>query len=229
MQVQYKGETMHYFQFNIKSYQSATAHLSNLEDLAYRRLIEHYYDTEKIIPSDLGLLSRRLRIGLPELESVLSEFFTETENGWENEYCDDIINEYHAYTHRQSVNGSKGGRGLKASAKPVLSGGLAVGKPDKASAKPITNYKQETINNKTSRNNKKPVPPGFGITPELINWGKSKSVSETKLNEHMENFINQSLARDYRYVDWNAAFRNAVKANWAKLPEKREPKKFIFE
>ena len=224
---------MHYFQFNIKSYQSATAHLSNLEDLAYRRLIEHYYDTEQIISNDLSLLSRRLRIGLPELESVLREFFTETENGWQNKYCDEVIAEYHAYTLRQSVNGSKGGRGLKASAKPVLSGGLAVGKPDKASAKPITNHKQETINNKdivkNTRNNKRPVPPGFGITPDLIEWAKTKSVSESKLAEHMENFINQSLARDYRYVDWKAAFRNAVKDNWAKIPTKREPKKFIFE
>jgi len=34
---------MHYFQFNIGDYASHTRHLSLLEDLAYRRLLDLYY------------------------------------------------------------------------------------------------------------------------------------------------------------------------------------------
>ena len=139
---------MHYFQFNIKSYQAATAHLTNEEDLAYRRLLDYYYDTEKPIKAtDNPWLCRRLRVGLPELESVLKEFFVLTEEGWKNEYCDAVIAQFHAYTERQRANGSKGGRGRKADAKPEKPTAL----PDKASAKP-------TINNKPITN-KPPISP----------------------------------------------------------------------
>jgi len=34
---------MHYYQFNIGDYASHTRHLSDLEDLAYRRLLDAYY------------------------------------------------------------------------------------------------------------------------------------------------------------------------------------------
>ncbi len=138
---------MHYFQFNIKSYQAATAHLTNEEDLAYRRLIDYYYDTEKPIKAtDNPWLCRRLRVGLPELEVVLKEFFVLTEEGWRNEYCDSVIAQFHAFTERQRANGRKGGRGRKADAKPDKPTAL----PDKANPKP-------TINNKPIINT--PLPP----------------------------------------------------------------------
>ena len=35
---------MHYYSFHINDYRAATAHLSNEEDLAYRRLIEAWRD-----------------------------------------------------------------------------------------------------------------------------------------------------------------------------------------
>ena len=138
---------MHYFQFNIKSYQSATPHLSNAEDLAYRRLLEHYYDTERPIKAtDNPALCRRLRVALPELELVLQEFFDLTDEGWRNSYCDGVISEFHAFTQRQRANGSKGGRGRKADAKP-----------DKPTALPKEPNPEPTINNKPLTINHEPV------------------------------------------------------------------------
>jgi uncharacterized protein YdaU (DUF1376 family) len=145
---------MHYYQLNIKSYQAATSHLSNEEDLAYRRLMDYYYDTESPIsakpnkPTALVWLSRRLRLAIPSLESVLNEFFIFDESCWKNEYCEQVIAEYRAYHDKQRANGSKGGRGNKridkANAKPNKPTAL----PNKATAKPTINNKQETINNK---------------------------------------------------------------------------------
>jgi len=40
---------MHYFQFNIADYKSHTAHLTLIEDMAYRRLLDWYYLHEKPI------------------------------------------------------------------------------------------------------------------------------------------------------------------------------------
>lgn len=139
---------MHYYQFNIKSYQAATAHLTNEEDLAYRRLIDYYYDTEEPIKATANpVLSRRLRVGLPEIESVLKEFFVLTEEGWRHEYCDAVIAQFRAYTERQRINGSKGGRVRKADAKPKKPTALPdkpTALPDKLSAKPTNNQEPTT-------------------------------------------------------------------------------------
>jgi uncharacterized protein YdaU (DUF1376 family) len=59
---------MHYYTFNIGDYRGATAHLSNEEDLAYRRLLDMYYDTEKKIPVDSQWVARRLRLDTKVIE-----------------------------------------------------------------------------------------------------------------------------------------------------------------
>lgn len=143
---------MHYFQWNIKAYLAATAHLTNAEDLAYRRLLEHYYDTEQPIPTALPLVSRRLRLGLPELESVLNEFFLLTPDGWINAYCDTVIAEFNAYITKQQANGSLGGRRKKANAKPKE----PTAKPPLTQA--IANKNQEPITNNQEPNNQNQEP-----------------------------------------------------------------------
>ena len=75
---------MHYFQFNIGDYQSHTAHLSDIEDLAYRRLLDWYYLHEGPIPLDLNETARqiRMRSHCECITSVLQEYFEHTEKGW---------------------------------------------------------------------------------------------------------------------------------------------------
>ena len=129
---------MHYYQFNIKTYIASTAHLTNGEDLAYRRLIDHYYDTELPIPTALPLLCRRLRLALPDVESVLNEFFIECEDGWRHSYIDNEIKAYKTFIARQKANGSKGGRASNANANPPLTQTEPTAKPT-SNNKPITN------------------------------------------------------------------------------------------
>lgn len=106
---------MHYYRFNIKTYQAATAHLKPLEDLAYRRLIDYYMDTEKPIDADLSRLARRLRTTVKTIELILEEFFFLQSDGWHNEFCDAEIASYHAQAEKNKKNGQKGGRQRKAS------------------------------------------------------------------------------------------------------------------
>jgi uncharacterized protein YdaU (DUF1376 family) len=75
---------MHYFQFNIGDYQSHTAHLSDIEDLAYRRLLDWYYLHECPIPLDLTETARQIRMRSHSdcITSVLREYFIQTEDGW---------------------------------------------------------------------------------------------------------------------------------------------------
>ncbi|CAB4132266.1 Protein of unknown function DUF1376 [uncultured Caudovirales phage] len=77
---------MHYYQFNIGDYKSHTEHLSEMEDLAYRRLLDWYYLHEIPIPIDINETARqiRMRSHIDCIAIVLQEYFVETENGWIN-------------------------------------------------------------------------------------------------------------------------------------------------
>ena len=66
---------MHYYQFNIGDYKAATAHLSNEEDLAYRRLLDMYYDSEQKIPVDTQWVARRIRVEAAVVRDVLNDMF----------------------------------------------------------------------------------------------------------------------------------------------------------
>lgn len=75
---------MHYYKFNIGDYASHTRHLSLMEDLAYRRLLDVAYTSEKPLSKDSHALARLIgmRDYQSEVEDVLREFFEEVEEGW---------------------------------------------------------------------------------------------------------------------------------------------------
>jgi uncharacterized protein YdaU (DUF1376 family) len=95
---------MHFYQFHIGDYKSHTHHLSPMEDLAYRRLLDHYYLHE--VPIKQRDIARQ--IGLRDFEqevlTVLDEFFVSTENGFINPRADEEINKYRKF----SEDGKKG-------------------------------------------------------------------------------------------------------------------------
>lgn len=82
-----KDGQMHYYQFNIKDYQSHTGHLDDLEDLAYRRLLDWCYLHERPLPSDPAEVARliRMRSHSECIATVLREFFVSTKDGWVSE------------------------------------------------------------------------------------------------------------------------------------------------
>jgi uncharacterized protein YdaU (DUF1376 family) len=104
---------MHYYPFHIGDYRSSTAHLSNEEDLAYRRLIDMYMDTEKPIPDKTEWVARRLRVGSEVVSVVLHDFFELLEDGWHHDRCQEEIAKYHHQVNVNRINGAKGGRPKK--------------------------------------------------------------------------------------------------------------------
>lgn len=78
---------MHYYQFNIGDYQSHTSHLSDTEDLAYRRMLDWCYLHEKPLPLDVEDIARqiRMRSHSDSIAIVLQEYFERTESGWISE------------------------------------------------------------------------------------------------------------------------------------------------
>lgn len=109
---------MNYYPHHIGDYITATAHLTMVEDGAYRRLLDLYYSTEKALPSDRKAIYRLSRARTKEEQSaidiVLEEFFLDTEEGWFHSRCDEEIEKARVLAERARANGKKGGRPPKA-------------------------------------------------------------------------------------------------------------------
>ena len=84
---------MHYYTFHLGDYYTATSHLTLFEDLAYRRLIDAYCLREGPLPSSVEDVSRLIRMpdNPKEVERVLAEFFTRSENGWSHDRCEKTV------------------------------------------------------------------------------------------------------------------------------------------
>lgn len=80
---------MNYYPFHIGDYLSATRHLSWDEDAAYRRLLDVCYTTEQPLPGERTKIYRLVVAATQEqraaVDSVLSEFFTQTAAGYQQE------------------------------------------------------------------------------------------------------------------------------------------------
>ena len=82
---------MHYYNFHIGDYKSHTSHLSVIEDIAYRRLLDFYYLHEK--PIKQHDIARQ--IGMREHEqdvlTILDEFFLSSPQGFVHPRADKEI------------------------------------------------------------------------------------------------------------------------------------------
>ena len=109
---------MIWYKFHLGDYITHTTHLSDAEDLAYRRLLDLYYMSEKLIPLDTESVSRKIRLDLDITESVLEEFFEHTENGYFHHRCHAEITKYQAQCATNQRLGKQGGRPKKTESEP---------------------------------------------------------------------------------------------------------------
>jgi uncharacterized protein YdaU (DUF1376 family) len=127
---------MNFYPFHIGDYLSHTNHLSNEEDLAYRRMIDIYYQSEQPF-NDRSTLARRIRTSVEIVDVILNEFFVLEDDGcWHNKRVDEEIAKYHGKLDQASRAG-------KASAEARLNKRSTTVQPTK-NQEPIT--KNQIIN-----------------------------------------------------------------------------------
>lgn len=101
---------MRHYAMHIGDYAAATAHLSDAEDLAYRRLLDAYYAREAPLPTDEAACCRLARATCATARravvTVLREFFQPSPDGWRQKRCDDEISRCRAKSAgaRDAVN-----------------------------------------------------------------------------------------------------------------------------
>ena len=98
---------MHYYQFNIGDYASHTRHLTAIEDIAYRRLLDIYYLHERPLNSGSASVARQINMREfeDEVKLILEEFFTLSDDGWINVRADKEIAHYRGKIEQASRAG----------------------------------------------------------------------------------------------------------------------------
>ena len=168
---------MHYYQFHIGDYKSHTHHLTVLEDIAYRRLLDHYYLHEAPIKQRDIARQIGMRDHEQEVLSVLNEFFVSTDKGFVSARADEEIGKY-----REMVDAGKRGA-AKRWLSPPNTPPIAL-----PSATPIATNNHEPITNNHKPKNTNTVAPPEGVT-EMVwqDWlklrkAKKAAVTQTALD-----------------------------------------------
>lgn len=206
---------MFYFSFHITDYRAATAHLSNEEDLAYRRLIEMYYDTEQPIPVDTQWVSKRLRVGSEVIDTVLADMFELTEEGWRHARCDKEIAHYHQLAERNRANGKRGGRPKTKGENPDGSQSEPTGKPTN-NHKPITNNQEPLVKAKRATR----LSPDFELPQEWLVWANDNrpDVNAFQTFERFKDYWIAKAGADAAKLDWFSTWRNWVRRDTERKP-----------
>lgn len=237
---------MHYYSFNIGDYTSHTAHLTPIEDIAYRRLLDLYYQTETPIQDNISSVCRQIRMRDHEddVRQILSEFFTLADGVWISTRCNREIEEYHIKGDIARANGKKGGRPKKQTEptnNPAGSSSFDLANPDltqtKANHKPLTNN-QEPLNNNQIESADKAATSRVKVLQtyldECRNAGEKPIPDEHYIRTYAEDagitpnmlglcwfrFVEEHTvgARKLKkYKDWTQTFSNCVKDNWFKF------------
>jgi len=164
---------MHYYQFHIGDYKSHTHHLTVLEDIAYRRLLDHYYLHESPIKQRDIARQIGMRDHEQEVLSVLNEFFVSTDKGFVSARADDEIGKY-----REMVDAGKRGaakRWLSPPDAPPIA-------PPNANPIATNNHKPITNNHKPKNTNTVAPPHGVtvGVWQDWLKLRKSKKAAVTQ-------------------------------------------------
>ena len=209
---------MHYYSFHVSDYIHDTAHLSAYEDLAFRRLLDLYYTSEKPIPNRTHEVARRIRMSNqePAVQTVLEEFFMfDMENNcWFHKRCDETIAAYQAKAERNREVGKLGGRPKSnPNANPPETQEVSKHNPNQ---EPITNNHKPIKENKRGSR----LSPDWVLTKSLGEWAQAER-PDLNIRQTAEQFKDYWVAQPGQKgvkLDWSATWRNWVRNSKATKP-----------
>ena len=217
---------MHYYQFHIGDYKSHTHHLSLMEDLAYRRLLDFYFLHEQ--PIKHRDIARQ--IGMREHEedvmTVLNEFFISTADGFVSPRADKEIKQYKEFSEA-----GKRGAAKRWSTPP---NGEAISPPN---ATPIaTNNHKPITNNQEKKTLGKRLASDFSFPKEWEDFCQQTrpELSPVKIFDQFKDYWIAQAGQKGVKLDWFATWRNWVRSTNAPkqnpadivrltVPSKNEP------
>jgi uncharacterized protein YdaU (DUF1376 family) len=217
---------MHYYQFHIGDYKSHTHHLTLMEDLAYRRLLDFYFLHEQ--PIKHRDIARQ--IGMREHEedvmTVLNEFFISTADGFVSPRADKEIKQY-----KEFAEAGKRGAAKRWGTPP----NREANSPPNATPIATNNHKPIT-NNQEKKTLGKRLASDFSFPKEWEDFCQETrpELSPVKTFDQFKDYWIAQAGQKGVKLDWFATWRNWVRSTNAPkqnpadivrltVPSKNEP------
>ena len=206
----FKGGSMHYYQFHIGDYASHTAHLDELEDLAYRRMLDYCYLNEIGLPPTIEEIARliRMRTHCERIANVLREFFVLHDDGV-----------YRQFRVEQQIADF---RGKSDKAKQA-----ARKRWENTDANALPTHSERNANHKPITNNHKPKKELVATAPDFVNqaawseWIEYRKQSKKKMTPATVTKQTMFLAQ-YDKVIQAIIINQSIQNGWAGLFEPKE-------
>jgi len=199
---------MHYYQFHIGDYKSHTHHLSLLEDLAYRRLLDFYFLHEQPIKHRDIARQIGMRDHEEDVMTVLNEFFLSTADGFVNPRADKEIKQY-----KEFAEAGKRGAAKRWSKPPYEE---AISPPN---ATPIATINHKPITNNQDKKNKRGsrLALDFCFTKEWEDFciEARPELSPVKTFDQFKDYWIAQAGQKGVKLDWFATWRNWVRSTHA--------------
>ena len=198
---------MHYFNFHIGDYKSHTHHLSPIEDLAYRRLLDHYYLHEAPIKQREIARQIGLRDYEQEVLSILEEFFVSTEVGYINHRADKEIEEYHSKKEQASRAGRASAQQRANKRTTDVQQSFNERSTD---VQPTSNQEPVTKRETSARGTR--LSPDWKMPDEYREYCaiKRPDLNPEVVAESFKNFWIAKAGKDAVKLDWGATWKNWV-------------------
>jgi uncharacterized protein YdaU (DUF1376 family) len=200
-------EKMHYYQFHIGDYISHTRHLSLMEDLAYRRLLDFYFLHEQPIKHRDAARQIGMREHEEDVMTVLNEFFISTENGFVNPRADKEIQQYKEFAEAGKRGAAK--RWGKGGNTPP--NGEAISPPN---ATPIaTNNHKPITNNHNKEQRGSRLANHFSFPKEWAEFCQQTrpELHPTRTFDQFKDYWVSQAGQKGVKLDWFATWRNWVR------------------
>ena len=195
---------MHYYQFHIGDYKSHTHHLSLLEDLAYRRLLDFYFLHEQPIKHRDIARQIGMRDHEEDVMTVLNEFFLSTPEGFVNPRADKEIKQY-----KEFAEAGKRGAAKRWSKPPYEE---AISPPN---ATPIATINHKPITNNQDKNKRgSRLPLDFFFPKEWCDFlveQRPELNAQKTFDQFKDYWIAQAGQKGVK-LDWFATWRNWVRS-----------------
>jgi len=234
---------VNFFKLYIGDYQRDTAHLSIAEHGAYMLMLQHYYATEKPLPSGKALhrmLRAQDKTEREAIDNVAAQFWLSTEDGLVNDRADVEITKAAAQADTNARIAREREDRRKASRKPDEQGTNRATNdqpnhsqtPDTSSPslrsgesadKPRTPRKRREETNletylKTCKSEGlKPLPADHAIRDYCRDAGISDEMLQVAWCVFRDDYLTDTIKKAKRYKDWPGHFANAVRGGWYKL------------
>ena len=194
------------YQHHIGDFRRDTASLSDVDAMAYLKLLWMYYDTEIPLPADAKLLAFKIGSNADIVQLLLDAFFIIDGNSYRHKRCDAEIS---AYKDRQVVARNKANkRWSNATAMPQHNSSNAPDIKNDANREPITDNQ---INIKSARGTR--LSEDWELSEDQKQFCKKErpDLDPVKVSDGFKDYwISVAGAKGVK-KDWDATWRNWVR------------------